>query len=1670
MADSRQTNQQATRQQDQQPEAIDLHVISLNKIKELGEYTPEEITDLYLLFKRLQEIHNSDGLIEKSDVRWVRLANRGTPQDLTATTTFFGSVPKQERGSTLFYADYISFLTSMAWYLHQLRAQGMLRFVQSADPLQLVRLWGDEAGSGYVSEISLWNNRNKVAALISALETAFIELNPSLVEASQEEAKPEFSKEKTHEDKRVLRNDALNAAALAQAAAEATTAQQEAEAAQSAEQPQSVREFFTEHRPDIQNLQAWLFAYGTEELLNQYLNETLMTSYLEDQRGQTLTLLREQLYDYLITLPPEKLNALFDLRGKNVGTDRLKLWLEFERHLQAQSAFTKQLEATLHDYIDHLEEINAYEELEDLFEKLEEDETPIISKAVITTWKKEVATSKRIKSLPAEEPIPEQPAQPKDKQEEEAQPETAPSRVEELASITAVGVTLENQLAQTQLTELQKDQIRAGYNKAVAELFNDFFVQHAIEYAAVPANLHSQLAAAEEALRQHIIESVSSLQTSALLSFTTQQGSLLFVTSIKNDITNSGAQQFFTKFYSAFAQTLPQEKQQAFAQSVDSFLSGATTISVADDIARKIENTRRYAQDYFAARAGYELVEIHGVDTNQLSNDLQSDFRDIKSELSDSAKRFSQLLTPSELELFATKPEERARLLTQFYTLLNSNTKFRSTLTQFYSRYESFLISEGRTHDHELFQQSLDQTLTRVGASYILNDVDALSAEQLFRTALKTQFDISDHLLTDNVQNTIDALLLSYGIDPSSASAKDAAWFIRNLSRDRMALIFGLPKNIVLNDTQAQKLRELFADYAELRFAQLPEHVGGELLTHGISGLDPELLQEHVDETAFTGHIAREVTPIREAIKDGQTAEELAKEAHTDAKPGMQQANKAVLNVFLESWTIIPIEEQKLIYEYYGKPYPKQYQSATVDPNINLPFPIEFLDFKRRDFEKFVQLSKERHADLSKQRERENLRALAELSDTQQAIIQQEITERRRARQLMLEYARQMEKERSAHLQEIARLYELESTAQLMAALEQEERENQAINELRYADMLAMDAALSENPEAFAGQSYRDVQTGSLLGKYKSLQSRRRALQSFSSLARRKAGASVAGKAATSAAGRLAGMATGVGTAAVLAMEALRNKRVREALVGVSSYALITTINALSSVGGLILGIVGGLTAGPLGFIAGAHAGNALIPVKWTNWLGMNSRTPPSIGDFFGSSESFAETGNVSPLRPSLRELRGEEIAARQTPQGVASDAAGRPIDTNLIPENATSMGPNNPLPPPQSPSPVALNTTGSSLPSLASQVSSLSIFTSIGTSAPLMAITVGIVMTHVVMTIIAGAFFINVPTRSNNWKDPGFTQQDQYSQYVELTKTASPTRFENNTTTPVNYSITINPKASYNIQITSITDEFSYQGGDALSLSSPLTNSFFPNTPFNDTQQTSYTLEMSGEDVMVINTLTIIFDVYDSSGNQISSNERLLAIAAVTIGEPDVGCFIFGAGGKRFDYSGGSAVSQNWTVAEQQKMIQAYVRHVGSNPRFTSLVCANGPVTLYRLGSSNWYGWTMSNSEIGFYSGTFSSNLATELTLIHELGHIIDFRNAGLRQQFVQLLPPDLHGCYTYPSAARCRTAGTGDIEVFAEGVMQYVLNYQNYNLKTKHPQEYQWFKTNIYGGVEYY
>ncbi len=482
--------------------------------------------------------------------------------------------------------------------------------------------------------------------------------------------------------------------------------------------------------------------------------------------------------------------------------------------------------------------------------------------------------------------------------------------------------------------------------------------------------------------------------------------------------------------------------------------------------------------------------------------------------------------------------------------------------------------------------------------------------DTLLQKSLKESLNIDSPVFTENVKNTIDTLIIQYGLnqdfyafDPvtktvtqySGNNQHDILWFIDNVPIERLAIILNIPASALKNDpTIIAALKETLKKYARYRASELSLHIQNTSLQNGlvkISAEDAEKIKNGDEQTiakhlSFTGDLRN--------LSQKHGSDTVA--AALDEKP---DKNKEKIlkqyKTFIPLWNQLTGSEQKLIYERYGIPVPRDF-----DPEIKkLDFIPEFILFDPSQLKTVKEI-----AESSKLNEQEKLELLAILEEKKQLEQDLEIAE------IIAQYRRE---------QELAYVLNNEFTnnSDLSELQEISNHTGENYDDLSYfekfaADQEIQDGGSTEYEVAGAGGGLASRFSNSKLGKRLNSKIGKTFKKKLSPTDKTKKAANKAiEKTLSAVASKAVALIPGVGTAASAALLAMKNKVVREfvsgAILGGLAFLIGRTIWALGSIGGFIGGVIGGVVGaavgGPAGAIAGvvtgANIGQAIMPQRW---------------------------------------------------------------------------------------------------------------------------------------------------------------------------------------------------------------------------------------------------------------------------------------------------------------------------------------------------------------------------------------------------------------------------------------------------------------------------------------
>ncbi len=339
------------------------------------------------------------------------------------------------------------------------------------------------------------------------------------------------------------------------------------------------------------------------------------------------------------------------------------------------------------------------------------------------------------------------------------------------------------------------------------------------------------------------------------------------------------------------------------------------------------------------------------------------------------------------------------------------------------------------------------------------------------------------------------------------------------------------------------------------------------------------------------------------------------------------------------------------------------------------------------------------------------------------------------------------------------------------------------------------------------------------------------------------------------------------------------------------------------------------------------------------------------------------------------------------------------------------------------------------------------------------------VIMTTIAATTMQSAFLQPLPTFTDG----------EISPYVTITKNANPNNVEEPTT--VDYKVTVAAKDEYTLEITSVpTDEFTLVYNDDEDLRSEPGPASVPESSSYDSFLRALealegarlspgdTLDVGNYQIdfddkythaAITNTFTLTFNVYDQSGQLVEENVQARSDAAVCFGEcafGEFGCFEFGADGTSFQQWGYSSSSIDWTDQNKREVEQAFSERMGQEDGFVTRLCSRGPVTLYKGdtsfacdGGTCAHGWAPDQNALVIYKvalGETTQGRNLSYTLAHELAHILDYRNDGLRTQYLSNVDQTsllYNKCYSYSLQNRLQNPATQGLECFADFIAMY-------------------------------
>lgn len=897
----------------------------------------------------------------------------------------------------------------------------------------------------------------------------------------------------------------------------------------------------------------------------------------------------------------------------------------------------------------------------------------------------------------------------------------------------------------------------------------------------------------------------------------------------------------------------------------------------------------------------FELFAAHNITDPTVPDDpgLQDVFDDLKEYLYEDVFAYIQELPTEDLINLYLHAKDRKQLLNELYQYLNADPAFVENLSGFYNNLLVHYEQANQVQEKEKLQKSLSSLVKLDGKIYHVR-AGTPPPEILLNNSLGTVLKTDSKILLDYTDETLRVIVLDIGLERTLD-------LLRGNDANQLGLVFNLPKGM-LTEANIDQFRSLMASYAQVRATQQMASAG--VSPQGINFSGTPSPQTPTTAAANQVKTLRDIQPAIQA--KGQDGDETVAQA-TNAKT-VKEKRDIVMKIFGGEWNGLSQQDQVAVYIYYGLPFNED--SLKHDINNRLAFPFEYIDFRaKKDYKTLIEeLSNEYQLHGVK-----NFNPLLKagfLEGTPAAEEQRKINEMLLAIQAY-NFAQLSETQKLIIAQEVgyatAEAFLQEQLLGAENALSNQPMVNEWIQSLPVIDSLL--PADLEAETSFEGTSFLDRFTGR-----QPLSARARLLNTFRQLGGQKLQQEGLKKGAVALAAKAGlGAATGgLATLATVGMTVLGNKKVRQVALYGATYLTASTVYALSTLGGLLGGLLGsafGFIGGPLGAVGGglvgAHVGAQIWPQQWGGWLGFSPRQAPGWGNFFSSEEP------VSYLNSSMQGQRAmNQAVASGSPEAITV-AAPQTINATIASPQTMSVG---------------LAGGGTGVAGAATTASSTAatsggLFTgffgmSIGLAAPLLAVGSTVLLTLTTVLVIMGAFIVPLPTRNSSFSGPGSfdpnnpdaNNPDAIAQpgaeFVEITKEASVTQIENNTSTEVTYTVTVKPKGTYRLKFNSVEDTFSIFGGQAPSVipQSPFTEAYFGDVLEEDFT-TEYTVTLGADTVDAVATNNIIasFDVIDQNDFTVQRNQSYRVSESVKIGQPKVGCWPSTGVLTQIPYSGNS-------------------------------------------------------------------------------------------------------------------------------------------------------------------
>ncbi|MBP7700884.1 hypothetical protein KA111_02360 [Candidatus Woesebacteria bacterium] len=370
-------------------------------------------------------------------------------------------------------------------------------------------------------------------------------------------------------------------------------------------------------------------------------------------------------------------------------------------------------------------------------------------------------------------------------------------------------------------------------------------------------------------------------------------------------------------------------------------LTRADKVLQANDIAPEIKQKIQYETGWLYNRAVYEMFTAHGIDKNDIDPNvlekLRLDVFDFTSQM-DEKQLFAMLGSAS----------QRQTALLRFYPKFASQN--RGVLEEYYKKLTGSPAFQN-------LDQKQKEEFNQFNDNLLGGNISKLTSPiELLKQSLMVALGSDSAKLNKNVQNTLDAMILQYGIDQEyfaqdengqvilvkgNKNKHDVINILKNMDDEKIKIIFDLPGSTT--SKEIRQLKEVLYSYTTYRASELTLHVMDTSLSRGLIKVSDDEAKKLAIKGSGTEAIHRDVlTNTRSAIEENG-AETVAggldsKNENSRKKDKINKITKQY-KTFLPLWANLSAEEQRIVYNQFNLPFQQGNKDA------GLEFIPEFLFF-----------------------------------------------------------------------------------------------------------------------------------------------------------------------------------------------------------------------------------------------------------------------------------------------------------------------------------------------------------------------------------------------------------------------------------------------------------------------------------------------------------------------------------------------------------------------------------------------------------------------------------------------------------------------------------------------------------------------------------------------------